>query len=836
MSFGEDEEILQDFLVEAGEILELLSEQLVQLEQTPDNVDLLNAIFRGFHTVKGGAGFLQLDALVDCCHITENLFDILRNGKRGVTPELMDVVLQALDAINGMFEQVQARELPTPADPGIIQRLADLVACNDLAGAAPAAKKSAPPPAEEDDLDALFESARSGANDNSQDDISNDDLDAFLDVLGDDAKSAAPKTGAAGHSSAGHHGSAGENSTDDITEAEFEALLDEIHGKGQTGFSAAPSVASKKSAPNSNAPSTTAPRQAPLADAFSAPKAGSTGDAITEDEFENLLDQLHGVGGAPGVGTSGGGAAKAPSPVKPPAAKAPVPPAPSGGKAKTTAGEEIITDDEFDALLDQLHGEGSSPAPAAKAPKPAGLSRSPRAAHAAPEPDLDADPLADFMPVESLTGTGSRSDHSSRESFAAAASVAGEDRGESRGGAAKSAPREGPVSVAGETTVRVDTQRLDDIMNMVGELVLVRNRLVRLGSNSGDEEMSKAVSNLDVVTADLQTSVMKTRMQPIKKVFGRFPRVVRDLARNLKKEINLELEGEETDLDKNLVEALADPLVHLVRNSVDHGIELPAVREAAGKPRVGRVILAAEQEGDHILLSITDDGAGMDAVKLRTIAVEKGLLDRDIAERLSDSEAFDLIFMPGFSSKTEISDISGRGVGMDVVKTKITQLNGSIEIRSKLGEGSRIAIKVPLTLAIMPTLMVMLGDQTFALPLVSVNEIFHMDLSQTNVVDGQEVVIVREKALPLFHLKRWLVRGTKSDHKSPGSAHVVIVSVGTQRVGFVVDQLIGQEEVVIKPLGKMLHGTPGMAGATITGDGRIALILDVPSMLKRYAG
>ncbi len=350
-----------------------------------------------------------------------------------------------------------------------------------------------------------------------------------------------------------------------------------------------------------------------------------------------------------------------------------------------------------------------------------------------------------------------------------------------------------------ETTVRVDTARLDDIMNMVGELVLVRNRLVRLGLSSGDEELNKAVGNLDVVTADLQSSVMKTRMQPIKKVFGRFPRVVRDLARSLKKEINLELVGEETDLDKNLVEALADPLVHLVRNSVDHGIELPHEREAAGKPRTGKVILAAEQEGDHILLTFTDDGRGMDADVLRAKAVEKGMMDKDAADWLTESECFDLILAPGFSTKTEISDVSGRGVGMDVVKTKISQLNGSINIFSAKGQGSKIVIKVPLTLAIMPTLMVMLGNQAFAFPLVNVNEIFHLDLSRTNVVDGQEVVIVRDKALPLFYLKRWLVKSAA--YEEQGEGHVVILSVGTQRIGFVVDQLVGQEEVVLKPLG-----------------------------------
>ncbi len=381
--------------------------------------------------------------------------------------------------------------------------------------------------------------------------------------------------------------------------------------------------------------------------------------------------------------------------------------------------------------------------------------------------------------------------------------------------------------------MRVDTARLDEIMNMVGELVLVRNRLVRLGASSGDEAMAKAVSNLDVVTADLQSAVMKTRMQPIKKVFGRFPRLVRDLARSLKKEINLELVGEETDLDKNLVEALADPLVHLVRNAVDHGIETPEDREAAGKPRTGRVVLSAEQEGDHILLMITDDGKGMDANVLRAKAVEKGMLDKDAADRLSDLECYNLIFAPGFSTKTEISDVSGRGVGMDVVKTKISQLNGTVNVFSTKGQGSKVVIKVPLTLAIMPTLMVMLGNQAFAFPLVNVNEIFHLDLSRTNVVDGQEVIIVRDKALPLFYLKRWLVHGAADEEQ--GEGHVVILSVGNQSIGFVVDQLVGQEEVVIKPLGKMLQGTPGMSGATITGDGRIALILDVPSMLKRYA-
>ena len=496
-----------------------------------------------------------------------------------------------------------------------------------------------------------------------------------------------------------------------------------------------------------------------------------------------MLDELHGKGAAPGKEEqSSSGAAKAPA-------------------ASGPADPDKITDDEFESLLDQLHGHGAAPG------------------------KQDAAEQAPVTSTPKAAATPSKPEPKPAAKAATPAPAAS---------AAKTAPAvEAPASTA-ETTVRVDTARLDEIMNMVGELVLVRNRLVRLGLSSGDEELNKAVGNLDVVTADLQMSVMKTRMQPSKKVFGRFPRVVRDLARSLKKEINLELIGEETDLDKNLVEALADPLVHLVRNSVDHGVELPAEREAAGKPRTGKVVLAAQQEGDHILLTIVDDGRGMDPDVLRAKAVEKGMMDKDAADRLTESECFNLILAPGFSTKTEISDVSGRGVGMDVVKTKISQLNGTINIESTKGQGSRIAIKVPLTLAIMPTLMVMLADQAFALPLVSVNEIYSLDLSRTNVVDGQEVIIVRDKALSLFYLKRWLMPGVEdtSDHSA---ASVVIVSVGTQRVGFVVDQLVGQEEVVIKPLGRMLQGTAGMAGATITGDGRIALILDIPSLLNRYA-
>ena len=699
MSFEADEEILQDFLVEAGEILESLSEELVELENDVDNTELLNSIFRGFHTVKGGAGFLSLNALVEVCHWAENIFDLLRTGKRSVNPELMDTILSALDTVNDMFTLVQNKEPLVPADADLLAELARL-STPEVEGAAPSATETV--------VENIVSPVVSSSTDS--------------------------------------------NSTDEMSEDEFERLLDELHGSGS------------------------ASTPTPVKPVVTENASIASGDEISDDEFESLLDELHGQGAF----SAGSG---------------------EETSSATPLSSDEIDDLEFEKLLDELHGKGNAPK------SPVENSETTQETASVPTTPVKASQAPAVSPVPATPVKAAKP-------------------------AAKAVEKKASQAAApqGETTVRVDTKRLDQIMNMVGELVLVRNRLTSLGLVSDDEDLNKAVTNLDAVTTDLQGAVMQTRMQPIKKVFGRFPRVVRDLARSLKKEIQLILEGEETDLDKNLVEALADPLVHLVRNSVDHGVEAPDVREAKGKPREGTVVLSASQEGDHILLKIKDDGAGMDAEKLKSIAIERGVLDADSAARMPDKEAFSLIFAPGFSTKTEISEVSGRGVGMDVVKTKITQLNGTVSIDSELGVGTILEIKVPLTLAILPTLMVIVGKQTFALPLGSVNEIFHFDLSNTNNVDGQLTIIVREKAIPLFYLDQWLVRNVVE--KSHDKGHVVIVQLGNQQIGFVVDSLIGQEEVVIKPLDRLLHGTPGMAGATITSDGGIALILDIPKYAK----
>ena len=684
-----DDELLEDFLIEAGEILERLNEELVELENSPDDKELLNSIFRGFHTIKGGAGFMAIDPMVAVCHRSEDIFDLVRNGERAVNSNLMDTILPVLDVLNDQFEALKGGTEVAAVDPGLLAAL-DKIKKGDVT----------PEVVAEQPVEAEVAS-------------SDDSL-----VGGED-----------------------------ITDDEFNVLLDALDGK-----------------------------QAPAEDddlfGMDAAADSPDSDEISEDDFEDLLDQIHGAGAIDTTKIADT--------------------TPEAASEAEAPASEIISDDEFESLLDDLHGAGKI--------------------------DTTASVKADAAPVAA----------SKKDEPVPAVEVA------------KKEPAEKPKPAAAkdtkppaETSVRVDTARLDEIMNMVGELVLVRNRLTRIGAKIGGEEMTKAVANLDLVTADLQLSVMKTRMQPIKKVFGRFPRVVRDLARSLKKEIRLEMVGEDTDLDKNLVEALADPLVHLVRNSVDHGIEMPDIRAENGKDRQGSVILSASQEGDHILLSIEDDGKGMDADVLRNIAVERGMFDADAASRIDDHEAYNLIFEPGFSTKKEISDISGRGVGMDVVKTSITQLNGTVEVHSQLGTGSRVEIKVPLTLAIMSTLMVRLGEQMFALPLVNVNEIFHLDLEKTNIMDGQLVTIVRERTLPLFYLKHWLVNGAAGD-ELPKDGHVVVVSVGTQKVCFLVDELIGQEEVVIKPLGALLQGLSGLAGATITGEGGIAIILDVPGLMKRH--
>ena len=574
-------EIAADFLIEAQEILDRLGEQLVTLEQDPSDSEQLNAVFRGFHTLKGGAGFLGIQAMVNLCHAAEETLGLVRAGQATLEPQHFDAAQQSLDWLQRMLDAIGAGEDP-PHAPQI--------------------------------------------------------------------------------------------------------LIDQFDVQGH--------------------------------------------------------------------------AAPAPKPATPPAAG-----------AAAASGGDLISDDEFEALLDQLHGDGVPTTVAAPSPAPP-----PR-----PQP------------------------------------------------APKPAPAGKPAAKAGgetEQTIRVDTKRLDAIVNLVGELVLSRNRLKTLRARIRDEELDRAVSGLDIATARLQTAVMRTRMQPVGKVFSRFPKVARDVARQLQKEVDLELVGADTELDRNLVEALADPLVHLVRNAIDHGIEVPSLREACSKPRQGHVRLSAQQEGDFVTIEIRDDGAGIDPERLRVKALEKGLIDPEAAARLSHDECLQLVFLPGFSTKAEVTDISGRGVGMDVVQSRIRELSGQITIHSDVGRGSRFVIRVPLTLAILPTLLVQAGDPVYALPLARVMEVLHAPSESLRWFDGQAVLDRQSHTLPLVDLRQWL----RVDPVMAPLLTIVVLQMGEQRFGLIVDQVRGREEVVIKPLPRAVRGLPGYAGATLIGDGRMALILDVDGL------
>ncbi|TCT23250.1 chemotaxis protein CheA [Thermomonas haemolytica] len=579
-----------DFLIEAREILDRLGEQVVALEQDPDDRATLDAVFRGFHTIKGGAGFLDLPPMVALCHAFEDRIDAARSGERALDAAAFDGAQRAVDLLMEMLDALARGEALDEVDP---------------------------------------------------------------------------------------------------------ALLEQVRG--------------------SQAPS---PAAAP-APAFEIP------ENLDDLDFDALLDSLHGVGGIPGAT---------------PAAPAPATPAKPAKPA----------------------------APAANAGKPA-----------SPAKPAAADKHA--------------------------AAPAGE----------------------AEQTVRVDVRRLDALVNLVGELVLARNRLKTLRPGVRDEALDRAVTALDTVTARLQGAVMSARMQPVSRVFTRFPKLARDVARQLKKQVELVVEGAETELDRNLVEALADPLVHLVRNAIDHGIEMPEARRAAGKPEVGRVRLSAQQEGDHVAIEVSDDGAGIDPENIRRSAVRKGVIDAEAAGRLSPEECLSLLFLPGFSTRTEVSDLSGRGVGMDVVQSKIRELSGQVQIFSEIGEGTRFVIRVPLTLAILPTLLVELDQDVYALPLVRVLEVITHDAAQLLWMDGQKILDLRERPMPVLSLRDWLGLPRGGDDATRG----VVLQSGEQRFCLLVDRVLGREEVVIKALPRSLRGLPGYAGASLVGDGRMAMILDVDALL-----
>ncbi|MEO2218502.1 chemotaxis protein CheA [Chromobacterium vaccinii] len=604
--FGGMEELLGDFLMESTDLLSDVDNKLVELEKRPEDKALLNDIFRGFHTIKGGAGFLNVIPMVNLCHRTENLFDKLRNGEMHITSEVMDVILDATGIVRDMFGTLGQGLMPGDADARVLAALDAALAGQPVTAEAPAEPAAAAP---------------------------------------------AP---------------------------------------------AAPA------APAGNGP-----------------------------DWNQLYQAVAPASAAPAA------APAAPAPAATPAATAPAPAA-------------------------------QPPAVAKPAPKPA----------------------------PAKTG----------------------------GGPAASGPQ--------ENTIRIDTVRLDMVLNLSGEIGLTKNRLTTLRTEilQGNRDtntlrsLDEAISQLDLLVGDLQNAVMKTRMQPIGRLFQKYPRLARDLARQLGKEVELVLSGEETELDKTMIEDLNDPLVHLVRNAVDHGIESPEERIAAGKKPQALVQLTAEQVGDHILIEITDDGKGMNPDALRRKAIEKGLIDQETANSLDEKQCLQLIFLPGFSTKDQISSVSGRGVGMDVVRTNIQKLNGRIDISSAAGEGTRISISLPLTLAILPVLVVRACNQPFAVPLAMVREIITIDGSAIQEVSGKPTIVVRDEILPLKTLASLL-----SWEPTQKPYFGVLMQSAEKSFILAIDSFVGRDDVVIKPLQNIRP--KGVAGATLSGDGSVVLVLDMEDLL-----
>lgn len=657
------QEIMEDFLIEAFEMVEQLDQDLVELESNPEDLELLNRIFRVAHTIKGSSSFLNFDILTKLTHNMEDVLNKARRGELKITPDVMDVVLVSIDMMKALLQAI--RDSGTDANAGI--DIADIV------------KR----------LQAVSQGGSAPAESSNQ----------------------AQET---------------PNATQATPPAE----------------SAQPAPQATPSAQPASDPSN------PLANEPDKDYSNMSSEEV-EAEIARLLQKRQEADKQLRAQKRASGQASEVQAPAAPAQSTPATPAPSTATAT--------------------------------APKPA-------------TPKTAAKPAAAKAEAKS-------------------------------------------VATNVEQTVRVDVRRLDLLMNLLGELVLGKNRLIKIYGDVEErydgekflEELNQVVSSISSVTTDLQLAVMKTRMQPVGKVFNKFPRMVRDLSRDLKKNIELVITGEETELDKSVVEEIGDPLIHIIRNSCDHGVESPEDRKAAGKPEQGRVDLKAYNEGNHIVIEVVDDGKGLDVDILKQKAIEKGLISEKEADTMSDKEAFNIIFKPGFSTAKVVSNVSGRGVGMDVVKTNVEKLNGIIEIDSEKGVGSAFKLKIPLTLAILQALLVGAQEEYYAIPLSSVKETVRITQDEIYTVDGKSVLRLRDEVLSLVRLTD--IFGVDSVLESPNEVYVVIIALAEQKIGVIVDYLIGQEEVVIKSLGYYLKSTQGIAGATVRGDGRITLIVDVAAMM-----
>jgi two-component system chemotaxis sensor kinase CheA len=677
------QELLEDFLVEAFEMIEEMDQDLVELESNPDDLELLNKIFRVAHTIKGSGSFLNLDKLTYLTHHMETLLDKARKGEVAITPEIMDVTLESVDAMKGILEYIRDNGDDSSPDINInstVEKL-DTIANGNKS----------------------LSSDSENQNKNNSRRVGRINLDEITLENADELDM--------------------ENLTPEELDAVLEHLVD---------------LKNKESEENN-------PRIVGRIN-------------LDEITLENA-DELD---------------------------------------------MENLTPEELDAVLEHL----------------VDLRNKEENENKKEEPNLETSTSKEQPQTSATTPktTPAESDKKSLEM--------------------KKKEVNKTLAHISEQTIRVDVKRLDQLMNLIGELVLAKNRLIKIYNDVEEryegekflEEVNQVVSAISIVTTDLQIAVMKTRMLPIGKVFNRFPRVVRDLSRELKKKVNLIIKGEETELDKSIIEEIGDPLVHMIRNAIDHGIEPPEERVKKGKDEIGNVWLQAYNEGNMIVIEIKDDGRGMDPEILKQKAVEKGIITNTEASNMSNKEAFMLIFKPGFSTAAKITNISGRGVGMDVVKTNIEKLNGIIEVDSVTGKGSIFKLKIPLTLAIIQALLVSSQEDLFAVPLSNVIETVRIVEEDIYLIEGKSVLKLREEVLPLVNMAD--IFEIEKVLEPDKYLYVVILGLGATKVGLIVDRFIGQEEIVIKSLGEFLKGLPGIAGATIRGDGKVTLIIDVGTLMK----
>ncbi|MGM9580682.1 MAG: chemotaxis protein CheA [Anaerovibrio sp.] len=696
----ETNQYMEMFLDESREHLQSLNDGLLSLENDPEDLSVLNEIFRNAHTLKGMSATMGYTKTAELTHDMENLLDMLRKEQLKVSSEIIDVIFKCVDSLQEMVENIGNGESEDLVDVSDLVRMVNAIAKGEsvqqaeaeaaggapAAAAAPAAASGMPEGCELNDTDmlvikeakssglipywvhveiadtCLLKSARSYMVMN------------VLDELGDVIKSIPP--------------------AQDLEQEKFDHSFDVC--------------------------------------------------LVTDADAKKVED---------------------------------------GVTAISEISSVKVTEINLEAASKEAPAPAAAPQPAAQAAAPAAA---PKAAAPAAKPAAKAP--------------------------------------------ANNAKHDKKAHVAGQS-VRVDIEKLDTLMNLVGELVTNKVRLEQIGMTHRLTELTETLEQMDRVTTDLQSVVMKVRMVPVSQVFNRFPRMVRDLAKELNKDINLTIEGEDTELDRTVIDEIGDPLMHLLRNSLDHGVEHPDEREAKGKPRTGEVGLIARHEGNNVVIMVTDDGSGINADKIRNKAVEKGMISRDEADALPDADAVRLIFLPGFSTAEQITDVSGRGVGMDVVRSKIESLGGHVDVETKIDEGSVFKIKLPLTLAIIQAMLVKVQDEMYAIPLGSIDSTINITPDDIKTVQNKEVIVIRGQIIPITRLNEVLSVPRGKDATDEDDIFVVVVHVGDHKIGIVVDNLIGQQEIVIKTLGKLLSGLKMLAGATILGDGHVAMILDVSALM-----